>query len=280
MSVPIVAESIFNIGAFPVTNAYVNSTLLTLALVAFSGWFRSSIKKAPGAVQNLVEIVLETMLGYFDQVTKSREASKRFLPLVGSLFVFILLSNWMGLLPGTGSIGVWQVVHGELELVPVLRPAASDLNLTLAMALLSIVTSHALGMMAVGFFVHWNRFIQLGSLWRALRTLQPIKILVALIEFTVGLLEIVSELAKVLSLSLRLFGNIFAGEVLMTVIASIAAFIVPMPFMLLEVLVGIVQATVFSMLTLVYLTVLTEKPHGEHEDAAAHDLAVQSASHA
>ncbi len=186
----------------------------------------------------------------------------------------------MGLLPGTGSIGVWQTVHGELELVPLLRPANSDLNLTLAMALLSVVSSHVLGMLTVGFFVHWNRFIQLGSVWKAIRTLQPMKILVALIEFVVGLLEIVSELAKVLSLSLRLFGNIFAGEVLMTVIASLASFFVPLPFMLLEILVGIVQATVFSMLTLVYLTVLTEKPHGEQEDRKAHDAPAPAVSHA
>ncbi|HWR00116.1 MAG TPA: F0F1 ATP synthase subunit A [Candidatus Methylomirabilis sp.] len=265
MSVPIIAEPIFHIGAFPVTNAYVNSTLLTLAIAACSLWFRTAIRKVPGAAQNLMEIVLETMLRYFDQVTRSRESSKRFLPLVGSLFFFILLSNWMGLLPGTGSIGVWQMVHGELELVPVLRPAASDLNLTLAMALLSIFTSHVFGMIAVGFFVHWNRFIQLGSLWNGLKTLNPVKILVAAIEFIVGLLEIISELAKVLSLSLRLFGNIFAGEVLITVIAGLASFIVPLPFMLLEVLVGIIQASVFSMLTLVYLTVLTEKPHGSHD---------------
>src|SRR3990167_3481241 len=94
-----------------------------LAIVSFSFWFRSSSHKIPGRIQNLIELLLETMLGYFDQVTKSRAKSKRFLPLVGSLFIFILLSNWMGLLPGTGSIGVWQVVHGELELVPILRPA-------------------------------------------------------------------------------------------------------------------------------------------------------------
>ncbi|OGL73075.1 ATP synthase F0 subunit A [Candidatus Uhrbacteria bacterium RIFCSPHIGHO2_12_FULL_60_25] len=275
MTVPVIAEPVVRIGAFTVTNALVNSSLLMLAIVSFSFWFRSSLHKIPGRIQNLIELLLETMLGYFDQVTKSRAKSKRFLPLVGSLFIFILLSNWMGLLPGTGSIGVWQVVHGELELVPILRPAMSDLNLTLAMALLSIITSHVLGMLTVGFFVHWNRFIQLGGLWKGVKTLNPMKILVAMIEFLVGLLEIVSELAKVLSLSLRLFGNIFAGEVLMTVIAGLVSFIVPMPFMLLEILVGIVQATVFSMLTLVYLSVLTEKPHGSHEE---HPVAV--ASHA
>jgi F-type H+-transporting ATPase subunit a len=101
-------------------------------------------------------------------------------------------------------------------------------------------------------------------MWKAIKSLSPIKIAVAIVEFFVGLLEIISEVAKVVSLSLRLFGNIFAGEVLITVMASLVAFIIPAPFMLLEVLVGIIQASVFAMLTLVYLTVLSDKPHEAH----------------
>jgi F-type H+-transporting ATPase subunit a len=272
MNVPLVAEPIFHIGSFPVTNAYINSTIMMVVLVVVAYLIKTSIKKGvPGKLQNAVEAAIEFLLGYFDQVTGSREKSLRFLPFVGSLFFFILLSNWLGLLPGTGSIGVWQMHHGELELVPVLRPANSDLNLTLAMALVSIVGSHLVGMFSVGFFVHWNRFIQLGTVWKALKSLNPTKILVGLIEFVVGFLELFSEVAKIASLSLRLFGNIFAGEVLMTVIAGLVSFIVPLPFMALELLVGLIQATVFSMLTLVYLTVLSSKPHhdeghGEHAD--------------
>lgn len=265
MTVPVIAEPIFHLGSFAVTNALVNSTALMAVIVACSWLFSRRLRKVPKRAQALAELLLQTMLGYFDQVTRSREKSKRFLPLVGSLFLFILLSNWLGLLPGTGSIGIWQTVHGELELVPLLRSANSDLNLTLAMALLSVVTSHALGMMSVGFFVHWNRFLPFGSFWKALKTLHPVKIMVAAIEFVVGLIELVSEAAKVASLSLRLFGNIFAGEVLITVISGLVSYLVPLPFMLLEILVGIVQATVFSMLTLVYLTILTEKPHGQEE---------------
>lgn len=257
------------------TNALINSTIMMVALVIVGFIVKRSIKEIPGKLQNGVEAILEFLLGYFDQVTGSRKKSLQFLPFVGSLFFFILLSNWMGLLPGTGSIGVWQIMHGELELVPVLRPANSDLNLTLAMALLSVVGSHIVGMVSVGFFVHWNRFIQLGSLWKAIRTLNPMKILVGFVEFIVGFLEIVSEVAKVASLSLRLFGNIFAGEVLITVISSLMSYFVPLPFMFLEILVGLIQATVFSMLTLVYLTVLSSKPHGAHEEkhVTAHEPA-------
>lgn len=260
---PIAAEPLFSIGSFPVTNAYVNSTILTVLFVIVAARLRSNVKKIPGKLQNAFEAMLEFLFGYFDRVTGSREKSKRFLPIVGTLFLFILLSNWMGLLPGTGSIGVYQRIHGEMELVPILRPAASDLNLTLAMALISVVVSHLFGMITLGFFVHWNKFIQLGSLWAAVKTFSPIKLLTALVEFAVGFIELFSEAAKVVSLSLRLFGNIFAGEVLLTVISSLVAFIAPLPFMALELIVGIVQATVFSMLTLVYLTMMSTVPQHE-----------------
>jgi F-type H+-transporting ATPase subunit a len=270
MNVPLVAEPIFHIGTFTVTNALINSTALMVIFVVFAFFFKRQIKTVPGKLQGAVEGLLDVLMGYFDQVTGSRAKTRKFLPLVGTLFFFILCSNWLGLLPGTGSIGVWHIVEGERELVPILRPANSDLNLTLAMALISIVSSHIIGMFTVGFFVHWNKFIQLGSLWKAVKTLNPTKILVGAIEFVVGFIELFSEAAKVLSLSLRLFGNIFAGEVLMTVISGLVSVVVPLPFMLLEILVGLIQATVFSMLTLVYLTILSEKPHHEEDHKHKH----------
>lgn len=269
MNVPISAEAIFFIGSFPVTNAYINSTVLTVAFVLFAAILHFKITKIPGKLQNAFEAILDFLLGYFDQVTGSREKSKRFLPIVATLFLFILFSNWMGLLPGTGTIGIWQLIKGEAELVPILRPAASDLNLTLALAVFAVVASHVFGMLTLGFFKHWNKFIQLGTVWAALKSLNPVKILTALVEFIVGFIELFSEAAKMVSLSLRLFGNIFAGEVLITVIGSLVAFIVPLPFMAMELIVGIVQATVFSMLTLVYLTMMTTAPHGSHEE---HDV--------
>ncbi|MBD3251961.1 F0F1 ATP synthase subunit A [Candidatus Uhrbacteria bacterium] len=270
MNVPLFAEPIFQLGSFQLTNAQINATLLSVALIIFAYFFRKRIKEVPGTLQAAVEMLLETLFGYFDQVTGDRERTKKFFPLVGTLFIFILLSNWLGLIPGTGSIGTWQMHHGEMTLIPILRPANSDLNLTLAMALISVIASHVFGIISVGFFVHWNRFFQFGTIWKAVRSLNPMNILVSLVEFVVGLIEFVSEIAKILSLSLRLFGNIFAGEVLITVIGSILAFVVPLPFMAFEVIVGVVQATVFAMLTLVYLTILTDKPHGEEEHHEEH----------
>ena len=188
------------------------------------------IREIPGRLQSLLETLLETLFGYFDQVTGSRVQTLKFFPLIGSLFFFILLSNWMGLLPGTGSIGLWQTHGGERVLIPLFRPANSDLNLTIAMALVTVISSHILGIITIGFFVHWNKFFQFGSIWKALRSLNPMKIMVSMVEFVVGLIEFVSEIAKILSLSLRLFGNIFAGEVLITVISSIMAYGMPLPF--------------------------------------------------
>ena len=206
--------------------------------------------------------LLETVLDYMDRVTHDRKKSLQFLPIVGTLFLFILISNWIGVLPGIGSIVV-RVQHGaETEMLPLFRPANTDLNLTIAMALVAVMASHVLGIVAIGFWKYADRFIKLGTLWHSLRK-GGVSILVAVIEFFVGFIEIISEIAKVISLALRLFGNVFAGEVLLTVIGSLVAVGVPLPFLILEFLVGFIQATVFAMLTLVYLTMATAEGHGE-----------------
>jgi F-type H+-transporting ATPase subunit a len=136
--------------------------------------------------------------------------------------------------------------------------------MTLAMAVVAVVLSHILGVVAIGFFKYANKFIKLGDLWHAVLSLSPIKILIAVIEFFVGIIEVFSEVAKMVSLSLRLFGNVFAGEVLLTVLASLLAFGLPIPFIFMEILVGLIQAVVFSMLTLVYLTMATMEVHEGH----------------
>ena len=280
---PIAAEPIFHVGSFPITNSLINAWLAVavFAVVAFLVK-RKLTSGAPGRFQSAVEGLVEFMLGYVDQVTNDRAKSRKFLPLVGTLFLFILLCNWMGALPGVGS--VWRTIelHGHVENAPIFRPANADLNLTLAMALLTVITSHVVGMITIGFFAHWNKFIALGTLFRSFRK-KPMDIVVALVEMLVGVIEFFAEIAKVVSLSLRLFGNIFAGEVLITVMYSLIAYVVPLPFTFLELIVGMVQATVFAMLALVYLTILSEKPHGgedeHHEDelGEAHGLAPHAA---
>ena len=238
------------------TNTMVNVWLAIVVFFIIGLMLRKRLALKPGKMQNFMEYFLEIMMGYFDQVTGDRKKTMRFLPIVGSVFFFILLSNWLGLLPGTGSI---TIGHNML-----LRPANTDLNLTVAMALVSVISSHLFGLFTVGVFTHLNKFVQIGTLFKSL-TKGPVAIFTALVEMVVGVIEMISEVAKVLSLSLRLFGNIFAGEVLISVLSSLVGIIVPTPFMLLELLVGLIQAGVFTMLTLVYLTVMTTAPHGSEE---------------
>lgn len=246
-------EVLFQVGSINITNTLINSWLAIIIFLVLGILIKRSVKLRPGKLQNISEFFLEKIIYYFDQVTDNREKTLRFLPIAGSVFFFILLSNWLGLLPGTGSI---MVGHQYL-----LRPANTDLNLTLAMALTAVLSSHIFAFFTIGFFSHFGKFVQFANIWHSLRK-GPIAIFTALIEFVVGLIEIASEMAKVLSLSLRLFGNVFAGEVLISVIAALATAFIPTPFMLLELLVGLIQASVFAMLTVVYLTVASSQPHG------------------
>lgn len=249
-------DVLFTVGGYAITNTMVNVWLALLIFLVLGILVKKSVALRPGKLQNFLEYFLEILLGYFDQVTGDRKKTMRFLPIVGSVFFFILLSNWLGLLPGTGSI-MWN--HKMI-----LRPANTDLNLTVAMALVSVISSHLFGLFTVGVFTHLNKFIQIGTLIKSL-TKGPVAIVTAVIEMVVGLIEIISEFAKILSLSLRLFGNIFAGEVLISVISALIGLAVPAPFMMLELLVGVIQAAVFTMLTLMYLTVMTTAPHSaEH----------------
>lgn len=255
---PLAAEAIGNIGSFPITNSIVTTAIASFVLLVTAFVVRTKRTMVPRGFQNAAEGTVEFLLSYIEQVTNDKARARKFLPIVGTLFLFILISNWMGLIPGVGSIGRWMLVHGELELVPLFRPAMSDLNTTLALAVFSIVATHIFGIIAIGFFKHANKFFQFGTVIQGFKK-GGINIMVGFIEFGVGLIETVAEIAKMVSLSLRLFGNIFAGEVLLTVIGSLIAFLAPLPFMGLELIVGFIQATVFSMLTLVFMTVLTEK---------------------
>ena len=246
-------ETIGHIGSMHITNTLVNAWLAIAILLTFGILVTKTVRVRPGKYQNIFEYFFEILCGYFDQVTGSREKTRQFLLIVGSVFLFILLSNWLGLLPGTGSIFVGDE--------PLLRPANTDLNLTVAMALVAVFSTHVFAFLSIGVFTHLNKFIQIGTIVKSIKH-GPIAIFTACVEFVIGIIEIIGEAAKVMSLSLRLFGNIFAGEVLISVISSLIAALVPLPFMLLELLVGLIQASVFTMLTIVYLTVASSEPHG------------------
>ncbi|MBN1779087.1 MAG: F0F1 ATP synthase subunit A [Candidatus Buchananbacteria bacterium] len=267
------AEPIFNLGNFTITNSLLNSWIAIFIIIVLSFIIKIKLKKIPGKLQSYVEVIIDGTLNLADSVTGSREKSLKFLPVVFPLFIFILLNNWLGLLPGVGSIGYIAAEHGELVFVPFLRGATADLNTTLALSIFAVIATHIFSVFTTSFWKYLNRFIGIDLITVIPRKIFKEKdysaLLVHPIKFFVGIVEIVGELAKVASLSFRLFGNIFAGEVLMGAMAAIFAYALPIPFMFLELIVGIIQALIFAMLTLVFLTVLTTD-HDEHEEQPTH----------
>lgn len=266
--IPLAAEPIAHIGAFPVTNSMVNAWIVTLLFVCLA--FIASRRRdlVPRGIHNAIESVIAILSSEIEKITRDRARSRQFFPLVATIFLVVLANNWLGLIPGTGTFGFYELLHGEIELVPLLRSAGSDLNFTLAIAVIAVLFSHFAGVRAVGVIDYFSKFFNVKGIIASFKH-GPMAIVTAVIEFCVGLIEIIGEFAKTLSLSLRLFGNVFAGEILLTVMLGLVSYVVPIPFMFLEILVGIVQATVFAMLTLVYLLIATT-PHGHEETHNAH----------
>lgn len=258
------AEPIFKVGNFSITNSLIMSWITVAILVTFFvlvGKRASRVKaeRRPTGVHNLFEILLEQALKMADSVTGKREKTLKFLPIILALFLFILISNWMGLFPGVGTIGfVENGAHGKV-FVPLFRGATADINTTLAIGLFSIVMSHIFGVLAVGAWNHLNKFLNFKAFLAIPKKIKkdPTILMVNPIKAFVGLIEIIGEVAKVASLSLRLFGNVFAGEILIASMMALSAFLLPLPFMFLEIIVGIVQALVFSILTLAFMSIAT-----------------------
>ncbi len=242
--ISLAAEIITRIAGFPISNALITTWLVMGILIFASYMVTRRMSLVPSGAQSVAEMLVGGLYDFFASVT-GKYVSQVF-PLVASLFLFILIANWVGLLPGVGTIGLFHEVHGETVFTPLFRGATADLNTTLALALFAMGAIQYYGFKTAG--VHYGkRFFNVGN---------PI-------YFFVGLLELISELSKVISFAFRLFGNIFAGEVLLAVIAFLMPFIVPLPFITMELFVGFIQALVFSMLTAVFLSVAVA--HGEHE---------------
>lgn len=259
----IYSEPIANIGGFTVTNSLFSSWIAVVLIVVFSLVFRSRIKKVPGTFQIFFEMLVEKFLDIFDLVTGSRSKTEKFFPLAFAFFTFILINNWLGLFPGVGSIGHIVEDHGHSAFVPLFRGGTADLNTTLALALIGVMGSHLASIFFLGSWTYMNKFINIKSLLEIPGKIKkdPTIVFVNPVKIFIGLIEIVGEMAKVASLSFRLFGNIFAGEVLIGSIAAIFAFGIPLPFMFLEVLVGFIQAFIFSILVLLYFSMMTSDEH-------------------
>lgn len=233
LHISLAAQPVIHLGSLALNNSLITGLVgSVLILVLF----------ILGRRRSAVETICEAILDLIEKVTHDRAKAIKFFPLLMTLFVFILVNNWLGLLPGVGSITVASP-HGP---IPLFRPATADLNATLALAVISVVMTHVYAVRELGLFAHLKKYISLNP-----------------IMLFVGVLELIAEFSKMISFSFRLFGNIFAGEVLLVVISFLAPALAPLPFFLLELFVGLVQALVFTMLSLVFLEIATTA-HSEH----------------
>ncbi|NPV06667.1 MAG: F0F1 ATP synthase subunit A [Anaerolineae bacterium] len=239
MEIALAPEPVFKVGELIITNTMITSVLVVVLLTAAAAVYRSVLSvTSPGRYQSLVEWALTFVLNLCEQAA-GRALGRRIFPLVATFFIFILTANWLGLLPGSHFV---KVVNFEGHEVPLFRAANSDLNMTAAMALVAVGTVQVLGVVSRGF----------GGYLKELLTpvyLAPI--------------HLIGEVSRVISLSGRLFGNIFGGEVLMLLMYTLVPYVVPAVFLGLEVLFGFIQALIFTVLTVVYITLAAAPEHRE-----------------
>lgn len=251
----------------PVTNALLGSLVTSLFLITIALLVRSNLRIVPRGLQNLVEYILEFLYNLVESVA-GPERAPRFFPLIATIFLFVLLSNLMDVfVPVLSWIGVREVHEGHEVLVPILRSPSTDLNFTLALALIAVVGIQFYGVQALG-PSYFLKFFNVVGFIKAFqnKTISSVigGVLMGFIDFFVGLVELITEVARLLSFSFRLFGNVFAGEVVLLVIPSLVPLVMVLPFMGLELFVGFMQAFIFAVLTLAFVTVATT-PHGGEE---------------
>lgn len=288
--ISLAAEPVANIAGFAVTNSMFTSLIISALLIIFCISAKSKITSTgrPTGLQNVLEAIVGGFLDLVDSVTESRKKTLAIAPLTLSFFLWILLNNWFGLLPGVGTILVPEPEHKQASLVPInqayaateaiakletetealdvsheelapegdghgtkkmiplLRPGTADLNTTIALALMSVIATQIMGVKYLG-LAYFTKFFNLKG-----------------ISAFVGILELISEFSKIISFAFRLFGNIFAGEVLLTVIAFLIPVVAPIPFIGLEIFVGAIQGLVFAMLSIVFMSLATHW-HGSEE---------------
>ncbi|MDQ8208793.1 F0F1 ATP synthase subunit A [Coraliomargarita sp. SDUM461003] len=242
----------------PLTNTIVTTWVISILLILV---VRLSVGKptlVPGKGQAVIESLIDGLRGLLEPIVGKKAFPMAF-PLLIGLFLFILIHNWSGLIPGVGVFG--HVEHGHLTYW--MRPANSDLNATLGMALIAMLAWLVISLKIAGpkFFI-WELF---GNKADKQETPKPVYIMLIPIFMMVGLIEIVSIAFRPVSLSFRLFGNVFGGENLLTSMTGMAPYIVPIPFYFYEVLVGVVQALIFTLLVAIYIGLMTN-----HDEEHAH----------
>lgn len=247
LHISINAEPVFHFLGIPITNSLATSWVITALLLIFVVSVTPSfkLKGKLSRVQMAFELMIDGLYGIVESIAGSSKA-KLFFPLVMSFFIFIVPSNWSGLLPGAGSVGLKGEINGVTEFIPLLRAPTADINTALALSLITMVMVQVYGF----------RFLGLGYLKKFFNFSNPINAFV-------GLLELVSEFSKIISFTFRLFGNIFAGEVLISVMSFLIPLGLPIPFYGLEVFVGVIQGLVFLMLSTVFMNTATHSHEAE-----------------
>lgn len=260
--VDIAAEPLFTVGPLTVTNSMVGAVLASIILLTATAWFTRRAALVPGRLQSVIEFPFEWIAG----IVRSTGGKRwhEFAGFVVGIFVFLLIANWLSLVPGVGTIGYWSHgEHGEEVLVPFVRAGAADLNLTLGLAVVSFVTFVGFGLRANGVRGYLKEtFVQ-----------EPVYL-----TWLLTPIHLLSELSRLISLSVRLFGNVFAGEVLLTITLTLAtALVLTYPlavvggifFLGLEFIFGFVQALVFGVLSMAYI-ILAIAEHRQHDPDAEH----------
>ena len=276
--VELAAESLLEHGPKWFTNGLLTTILVDIVIILMAVFAVSKMKEVPGTWQNIVEMLVEGMWNLTQSVAGHGSAnSRKFFPWVMTIFIFVLISNYIGLLPGFGSIGVEHAAaaeshtqielgnqvamaggeavavtaaaeEGEPVLVPLFRSPSADLNVTLALALISVFMTQFFGVQALG-IRYFTKYFK-----------NPIKDPMGSV---VGFFELIAEISKIISFSFRLFGNVFAGEVVLLVMAFLVTFLLPSVFYGLELFIGFIQALVFMLLTLAFFTMATVS-HDDH----------------
>jgi F-type H+-transporting ATPase subunit a len=254
LHVALAAERIGTLFGVPITNTLIAAWTVMIVLIAIAFVVGRAPQMLPTRVQNLFEMLFEFVLEFMERTLGSRELALRYFPLIATIFLFIFTSNLFDFLPFFGSVGV----HQGAELVPLYRPVNTDLNVTLALAVIAVFAIEMAGIMALGLFGYLNKFF----------TFRGKNIGERFLNFFVGILELVSEISRLVSFSFRLFGNVFAGEVLLGVIALFVPYGAPVPLMAFEVFVGFIQGVVFAMLTLFFIKMAITAPHTNSHTAA------------
>jgi F-type H+-transporting ATPase subunit a len=250
------SEVIFRIGHFPISNSMLLVWLITILILVFSFVLSKKIRLIPRSWQNIIEVLYESMENLLNQITGDIKISQKIFPLIASLFIFIGLSNLITLIiPFLGSF--------TYQGVSIFRTPTADFNTTLSLALAMVLFVQFESIRRWGFLKHLSNYFQFHVLIAGFKKGFG-EGFIAIINFLVGLLDIVSEIAKVISLSFRLFGNMYAGEVLATILLTFLAYILPSAWMAMNLLSGVIQAMVFGSLTAAYYTLAIKSEESEN----------------